>query len=80
MRNKSSDRVNVQIYSSVRDEIEEGIPHGLRVAHYCRKSGREQPRSGEAADNVLQIRVTMASKEWVSKWQSTVLSALGATA
>ena len=36
--------------------------------------------SREGADNVLQIRATMASKEWVSKWQSTVLSALGATA
>jgi hypothetical protein len=36
--------------------------------------------SREGADNVLQIRATMASKEWVSKWQSTVLSALGAAA
>jgi len=36
--------------------------------------------SREGADNVLQIRATMASKEWVSKWQNTVLSALGATA
>jgi hypothetical protein len=36
--------------------------------------------SREGADNVLQIRATMASNEWASKWQSTVLSALGAAA
>jgi hypothetical protein len=36
--------------------------------------------SREGADNVLQIRATMASKAWVRKWQSPVLSALGATA
>lgn len=34
----------------------------------------------EVADNVLQIRATMASNGWASQWQSTVLSALGATA
>src|SRR5215813_11447817 len=46
-RNKSSDIDNMRIYSSARDEIEEIIHHGLRVACYCRKSGCEQPRSGE---------------------------------
>ena len=44
------------------------------------KKTRKMQWSREGADNVLQIRATMASKEWVSKWQSTVLSALGATA
>jgi len=34
--------------------------------------------SREGADNVLQIRATIASNEWMSKWQNTVLSALGA--
>ena len=36
--------------------------------------------SREGADNVLQIRATMASDRWASKWQTTVLSALGAAA
>ena len=36
--------------------------------------------SRDGADNVLQIRATMASKAWARKWQSTVLSALGAPA
>jgi len=36
--------------------------------------------SREGADNVLQIRATMASNEWASKWLPTVLSALGAAA
>src|SRR5262245_43717562 len=44
-----------------------------------KKTGKMQ-WSREGADNVLQIRATMASKEWTSKWQSTVLSALGAAA
>jgi len=44
------------------------------------KKTRKMQWSREGADNVLQIRATMASKEWVSKWQRTVLSALGATA
>jgi hypothetical protein len=35
--------------------------------------------SREGADNVLQIRATMASDEWASQWQSAVLLALGAT-
>jgi hypothetical protein len=34
----------------------------------------------EGADNVLQIRATMASDAWASKWQSVVLLALGTTA
>jgi hypothetical protein len=44
-----------------------------------KKTGKMQ-WSREGADNVLQIRATMASKEWASKWQSTVLSALGVAA
>jgi hypothetical protein len=44
-----------------------------------KKTGKMQ-WSREGADNVLQIRATMASKEWTSQWQSTVLSALGAAA
>jgi len=35
--------------------------------------------SREGADNVLQIRATMASDEWARKWQSVVLLALSAT-
>ncbi len=34
----------------------------------------------EGADRVLQIRAMMASEEWDSKWQGTVLSALGVAA
>ena len=49
----------------------------INVRH--KKTGKMQwSRAG--ADNVLQIRATMASNEWASKWQSTVLSALGAAA
>ena len=44
------------------------------------KQTRKMQWSREGADNVLQIRATMASNEWASKWQSTVLSALGAAA
>jgi hypothetical protein len=44
-----------------------------------KKTGKMQ-WSREWANNVLQIRATMASNEWPSKWQSTVLSALGAAA
>ena len=44
-----------------------------------KKTGKMQ-WSREGADNVLQIRASMASKEWASTWQSTVLSALGAAA
>ena len=44
-----------------------------------KKTGKMQ-WSREGADNVLQIRATMASNEWASKWQSTVLSALGVAA
>jgi hypothetical protein len=44
-----------------------------------KKTGKMQ-WSREGADNVLQIRATMASNEWASKWQNTVLSALGAAA
>ena len=44
------------------------------------KQTRKMQWSREGADNVLQIRATMASKAWGSKWQSTVLAALGATA
>jgi len=44
-----------------------------------KKTGKMQ-WSREGADNVLQIRATMASKEWTSTWQSTVLAALGAAA
>jgi hypothetical protein len=34
----------------------------------------------EGANNVLQIRATLVSNEWMTLWQSTVLSALGAAA
>jgi hypothetical protein len=44
-----------------------------------KKTGKMQ-WSHAGADNVLQIRATMASKEWASTWQSTVLSALGVAA
>jgi hypothetical protein len=43
------------------------------------KKTRKIQWSRDRADNVLQIRATMASDEWASKWQSAVLSALGAT-
>jgi len=43
------------------------------------KKTRKMQWSRDGADNVLQIRATMASDEWASKWQSAVLSALGAT-
>jgi hypothetical protein len=36
--------------------------------------------SREGAHQVLQIRAMMASREWESHWQETVLSALGAAA
>jgi len=49
----------------------------INVRH--KKTGKMQwSRAG--ADNVLQIRATMASNEWASTWQRTVLSALGAAA
>jgi hypothetical protein len=43
------------------------------------KKTRKMQWSRDGADNVLQIRATMASDEWANKWQSAVLSALGAT-
>ena len=43
------------------------------------KKTRKMQWSRDGADNVLQIRATMASDEWASKWQSAVLSALGGT-
>ena len=43
------------------------------------KKTRKMQWSRDGADNVLQIRATMASDEWASQWQRAVLSALGAT-
>ena len=34
----------------------------------------------KGAHNVLQIRAMIASNQWDAKWQSPVLSALGAAA
>jgi 5-methyltetrahydropteroyltriglutamate--homocysteine methyltransferase len=56
--------------------IESHIDVLINARH--KKTGKMQ-WSREGADNVLQIRATMASDEWASKWQSVVLLALGAT-
>jgi hypothetical protein len=48
--------------------------------HARHKKTGKMPWSRAGADNVLHIRATMASKDWASTWQSTVLSALGAAA
>ena len=63
-----------QTYTS--QVIESHIDVLINARH--KKSGKMQ-WSREGADNVLQIRATIASDEWASQWQSVVLSALGAT-
>src|SRR5207248_11401407 len=63
-----------QTYTS--QVIESHIDVLINARH---KKTRKMQWSRDGADNVLQIRATMASNEWASKWQSAVLSALGTT-
>jgi hypothetical protein len=65
-------------HKTYTSQVAESHIDTLINARHKRTGKMQWSRAG--ADNVLQIRATMASKEWVSKWQRTVLSALGATA
>jgi hypothetical protein len=71
---ESRKRAN-QIYTG--QVAESHIDSLINARH--KRSGKMQ-WSREGAHQVLQIRATMASREWESHWQETVLSALGAVA
>jgi hypothetical protein len=71
---ESRKRTN-QIYTS--QVAESHIDSLINARH--KRSGKMQ-WSREGAHQVLQIRAMMASREWESHWQETVLSALGAAA
>lgn len=70
----SRDKANKTYTSQVAESHIDSI---INARH--KKTGKMQ-WTREGAHNVLQIRAMIASNEWDAKWQSPVLSALGAAA
>ena len=75
----TSSKITLIQYASmyISEVAESHIESVINARH---KSNGKMQWTREGAHNVLQIRAIITDKEWESRWQGAVLSALGAVA